>query len=134
MENFITPITCSLQCLAYKNLHFKPVLLFLRTRSINFCLLEVRVMVMALLQPLAECSAIFTVCVVLHRSPPCAVTTHKTSINKAPKKKTVIVNLLNDPIKNLLSVCLGWVGWSPVPGYCRHWPCSPINAEGDQDF
>ena len=43
-----------------------------------FCLIEVRAMVVAVLQPLAECTAIFTVCIVEHRPPPCAVTVHKT--------------------------------------------------------
>ena len=43
-----------------------------------FCLLEVRAMVVAVQQLSAECTAIFTVCIVLHRPPPCAVTTHKT--------------------------------------------------------
>ena len=29
-------------------------------------------------QPLAECTAIFPMCIVSHRPPPCAVTLHKT--------------------------------------------------------
>ena len=35
-------------------------------------------MVVAVLQPLAECTALFTVCIVEHRPPPCALTMHKT--------------------------------------------------------
>ena len=35
-------------------------------------------MVVALQQPLTECTAIFTVCIVKHRPPPCTGTTHKT--------------------------------------------------------
>ena len=35
-------------------------------------------MVVAVQQPSAECTAIFAVCIVQHRPPPCAVTTHKT--------------------------------------------------------
>ena len=42
---------------------------------LNFCLLEVIAMA---LQPLVECTAIFIVCIVEHRPPPCAVTIHKT--------------------------------------------------------
>ena len=37
----------------------------------NFCLLEVIAMAQ---QPLVECTAIITVCIVEHRPPPCAVT------------------------------------------------------------
>ena len=32
----------------------------------NFCLIEVRAMVVAVQQPLAECTAIFTVCIIEH--------------------------------------------------------------------
>ena len=35
-------------------------------------------MVVAVQQPLGECTAISTVCIVIHRPPPCAVTKHKT--------------------------------------------------------
>ena len=35
-------------------------------------------MVVAVEQPSAECTAIFTVCIVEHRPPPCAGTIHKT--------------------------------------------------------
>ena len=44
----------------------------------NFCLIEVRAMVVAIQQPSEECTAIFTVCIVSHRPPPCAVIIHKT--------------------------------------------------------
>ena len=44
----------------------------------NFCLIEVRAMVVAEKRPSAECTAIFTVCIVYQRLPPCAVTIHKT--------------------------------------------------------
>ena len=40
--------------------------------------LEVRALVMAVQQPLAECTAIFIVCIVKHHPPPCAVTIHET--------------------------------------------------------
>ena len=43
-----------------------------------FCLPEVWAMVVAVQQPSVECFAIFTVCIVQHRPPPCAKTTHKT--------------------------------------------------------
>ena len=48
---------------------------------IYFCLIEVRAMVVAVQQPLAECTFIFTVVLshlYSHRPPPCAVTIHKT--------------------------------------------------------
>ena len=48
----------------------------------HFFLIEVRAMVVAVQQPLAECTAIFTVCIVKHRPPPCAVTIHKTSTDQ----------------------------------------------------
>ena len=35
-------------------------------------------MVVAVQQPLAECTAIFTLYIVRHRSPPCTVKIHKT--------------------------------------------------------
>ena len=35
-------------------------------------------MILAVQQPSAECTAIFTVSIVEHRPPPCAVTIHKT--------------------------------------------------------
>ena len=35
-------------------------------------------MIEAVQQPLAECTAIFTMCNAEHRQPPCAVTIHKT--------------------------------------------------------
>ena len=41
-------------------------------------LLEERALVMAVQQPLAECTAIFIVCIVKHHPPPCAMTIHKT--------------------------------------------------------
>ena len=43
-----------------------------------FFLIDEGVMVVAVQQPPAECTAIFTVCIVSHHPPPCAVTTHKT--------------------------------------------------------
>ena len=47
-------------------------------------------MVVAVLQPLAECTAIFTVCIVEHRPPPCAVAMHKTcTYQKRTHSKTV---------------------------------------------
>ena len=39
-------------------------------------------MVMAVQQPLAECTAIFAMCVVEHRTPLCAVTSHKTCTDR----------------------------------------------------
>ena len=44
----------------------------------DFCLIEVRAMVVAVQQHSAKCTAILTVCIVLHLPPPCAVTIHKT--------------------------------------------------------
>ena len=41
------------------------------------CLIEVRAMVMAVQQPLAECIVIFTLCIVEHHLPLCAVTIPK---------------------------------------------------------
>ena len=47
-------------------------------------------MVVAVQQPLAECNAIFTVCIVAHRPPSCAVITHKTcQLNIGTDSKTV---------------------------------------------
>ena len=43
-----------------------------------FCLIEVRATVAAVQQSLVECTAIFTVCIVEHHPPPCAVTIHET--------------------------------------------------------
>ena len=40
-------------------------------------------MVVAVQQPSVECTAIFTVCIVQHRPPPCAMTTHKVTIKQA---------------------------------------------------
>ena len=42
-----------------------------------FCLIEVRVMVVAVQQPLADCMAILTMCIVKHRPTPGAVVIHK---------------------------------------------------------
>ena len=49
-----------------------------KTVLVIFCSSEVRAMVVAVQQPLGECTAIFTVGIVKHRPPPCAVTMHKT--------------------------------------------------------
>ena len=46
------------------------------------CLIEVWAMVVAVQQPSAGCTAIFTVCIFQHRPPPCAVTTHETWIDQ----------------------------------------------------
>ena len=43
-----------------------------------FCLIEVSAMVAAVQRSLVECTAIFTVCIVEHRPPPCAVRIHET--------------------------------------------------------
>ena len=51
---------------------------WLRKTDQNFCFIEVREMVVAVRQPSSECTAIFTMCIVLHRPSPCAVTIHKT--------------------------------------------------------
>ena len=48
----------------------------------DFCLIEVRAMVVAVQQHSAKCTAILTVCIVLHLPPPCAVTIHKTSTDQ----------------------------------------------------
>ena len=44
----------------------------------NPCSIDVRAMVEAVQQSLVECTTIFTVCIVEHRTPPCAATIHKT--------------------------------------------------------
>ena len=56
----------------------------------TFCLIEVRAMVVVVQQPLAECTTIFTVCIVEHRPPPYAVTItqnpHKSAVEQIPRQ------------------------------------------------
>ena len=55
-----------------------------------FCVIEVRAMVVAVQQPLAECTTIFTMCIVEHRPLPCTVTiyTKPAQINSGMDSKT----------------------------------------------
>ena len=70
--------TCSMQSLCRKG----PIILRHSITPAHSCFIEVRAVVVVVQQPLAECTAILTVCFVEHHLTPWTVTIHKTSANQ----------------------------------------------------
>ena len=58
-------------------------------------------MVVAVRQPSTECTAMFTVCIVLHRPSPCAVTIHKIALINGEMDSTKTMQTVGALIKIL---------------------------------
>ena len=78
MEQSSNSLIISSQC-TEGNIYYSTVH---QTIDPSFCLLEVGAKVVAVQPPYAECTAIFTACIVEYRPPPCTVTMNKTRLDQ----------------------------------------------------